>query len=71
MQNKELRNRQERWQSETLYSQYLKNIRDKIDNDITWRWLNNGELKKEQTAALIAAQGQTLCTDAYKLRLMK
>ena len=49
---KELKNRQERWQSKPL--QYLQDIKDKTDNNITWSWLNNGELKKE-TDILITA----------------
>ena len=49
---KELKNRQERWQSKPL--QYLQDIKDKTDNNITWSWLKNGELKKK-TDFLITA----------------
>ena len=36
---KELKNRLERWQSKPLHGQYLKDIKDKTDYDITWSWL--------------------------------
>ena len=52
---KELKNRQERWQSKPLYGQYLQDIKDKTDNDITWSRLKNGELKKETEDFIIAA----------------
>ena len=32
---KKLKNRQERWQSKPLHGQYLQDIKDKTDNDIT------------------------------------
>ena len=52
---KELKNRQERWQSKPLHGQYLQDIKEKTDNYITWSWLKNGELKKETEGFLIAA----------------
>ena len=33
---REIKNRQERWQSKPLHGQYLKDITDETDNDITW-----------------------------------
>ena len=68
---KELVNRQERWQSKALHGQYLKDIKDKTDNDITWNWLKNGELKKETEGFLIAAQDQALRTNAIKAKIDK
>ena len=66
---KELKNRQELWQSKPLHSQYLKDIKDKTDNGITWSWLKNGELKKETKGFLIAAQDQALRTNAIKTKI--
>ena len=68
---KELKNRQERWQSKPLHGQYLQDIKDKTDNDITWSWLKNGELKKETEGFLIAAQDQALRTNAIKAKIDK
>ena len=44
---KELKNHQERWHSKPFHGQYLQDIKGKTDNDITWSWLKNGELKKK------------------------
>ena len=55
---KELKNRQEWWQRKPLHGQYLQDFKDKTVNDITWSWLKNGELKKENEGFLLAAQDQ-------------
>ena len=68
---KELNNRQERWQSKPLHGQYLKDIKDKTDNDITWSWMKNGELKKETEGFLTAAQDQALRTNAIQAKVDK
>ena len=66
---KEPKNRQKRWQSKPLLGQYLKDIKDKIDNDITWSWLKNDDLKKETEGFLIAAQA--LRTNVIKANIYK
>ena len=68
---KELKNRQERWQSKPLHGQYLQDIKDKTDNDITWIWLKNGELKKETEGFQIATQDKALRTNAIKVNIDK
>ena len=68
---KELKNRQERWQSKPFHGQYYKDIKNKTDNDITWSWLKNGELKKETEGFLITAQDQALRTNAIKAKIDK
>ena len=66
---KELKNRQERWQSKHLHGQYLKDIKDKTDKDITWSWLKNGALKKETEGFQLAAKDQALRTNAIKAKI--
>ena len=66
---KELKNRLERWQSKPLHGQYLKDIKDKTGNDISWSWLKNGELKKETESFLITVQDQALRTNATKVKI--
>ena len=68
---KELKNRQERRQSKPFHGQYLQEIKDKTDNDITWSRQKNGELKKETEGFLIAAQDQALRTNAIKAKIDK
>ena len=66
---KELKNRQELWQSKSLHGQYYQDIKDKTDYDITWSWLKNGELKKEAEGFLISTQDQALRTNAIKANI--
>ena len=68
---KKLKNRKERWQSKALHSHYLKDIKNKKDNEITLSWLKNGELKKETKGFLITAQDQALRTNAVKAKIYK
>ena len=68
---KELKNRQERWLSKPLHSQYLQDIKDKTNNGITWSWLKNSEIKQETEGFLIAAQDQALCINAIKVKIDK
>ena len=68
---REVKNRQEQWQSKSLHGQYLKDIKNKTDNDFTWSWLKNGELKKETEGFLIVAQDQALRTNAIKVKIDK
>ena len=67
---KELKNRQERWQSKLLYGQYLQDIIDKTDNDITWSWLKNGELK-EETKFFNSCSRSSSATNAIKAKTDK
>ena len=66
---KELKNCQERWQGRPLHGQYLQDIKDKTDNDITRSWLKNGELKKKAEGFLIAVQDQALRTNVIKAKI--
>ena len=68
---KELKNRQKRWQSKPLHGQYLQDIKDKTNNNITCSWLKNGELKKETEGFLLAAHDQALRTNAIKAKIDK
>ena len=42
-----------------------------MDCDNTWKWLTNGELKKETEGFIIAAQDQALRTNAIKTKIDK
>ena len=67
----EINTRKERWQGKALHGQYLKDIEGKVDCDNTWKWLTNGELKKETEGFIIAAQDQALRTNAIKTKIDK
>ena len=67
----EINTRKERWQGKALHGQYLKDIEGKVDCDNTWKWLTNGELKKEIEGFIIAAQDQALRINAIKTKIDK
>ena len=68
---KEMRNRQERWQNKALHSPYLNDTDEKTDCEITWNKLKNGYLKKETEGFIMAAQDQSIRTNAIKARIDK
>ena len=61
--------RQEHWKGKALHGQYIKNIEGKINTELTWSWLKNGELKKETEGTILAAQEQALRTNAIKAKI--
>ena len=65
----EINTRKERWQGKVRHGQYLKDIEGKVDCDNTWKWLTNGELKKETEGFIMAAQDQALRTNAIKTKI--
>ena len=65
----ELQSRRQRWSSKPLHGRYIKNIEGKIDDAATWAWLKHGELKKETEGLIIAAQDQSLRTNAIKCKI--
>ncbi|KAK9408275.1 hypothetical protein NXF25_007049 [Crotalus adamanteus] len=67
----QMKNRIEAWEDKALHGQYVKKIAGKADNNKTWQWLRAGKLKKETEGLILAAQDQTLKTNAYKVKIEK
>jgi len=68
----QLQARQDCWQGKAMHEQYLKDIRGKVDEEKTWKWLiTNGELKKETEGLILAAQDQALRTKAVCAKIDK
>ena len=67
----QLQAHQDCWQSKAMHGQYLKDIRGKVDEGKTWKWLTNGELKKETEGLILAAQDQALRTKAVCAKIDK
>ena len=65
------KSRKEKWEGKIMHGQYLRDIRGKIDEDLTWKWLTNGELKKETEGFILAAQDQALRTKAICAKIDK
>src|SRR6185436_680546 len=64
-----LNERGRKWRAKALHGQYLKVTEDKINKAKTWKWLTNGEMKKETEGLILAAQEQAPKTNAIKCRI--
>ena len=58
------------WKGKALHGEYIKQTEDVMDEN-SWRWLKNGQLKKETEGLIIAAQDQALRTNAIKYKIDK
>lgn len=52
------------WKEKHLHRQYLIDRGNKVDNENTWKCLQNECLKKEMEGCILAAQGQALETNS-------
>ena len=57
-------------EGKALHGQYFRQTKDFSANE-SWRWLRAGELKKETEGLIMAAQTQSLRTNALKARIDK
>ena len=62
--------RNKNWKEKTLHGEYIKQTEEVMDEN-SWRWLKNGQLKKETEGLIIAAQDQALRTNAIKHNIDK
>ena len=65
-----MRERIEGVRSKKLHGQFLMEM-DEIASENSWSWLKTGYLKKETEGLLVAAQSQTLRTNAIKAKIDK
>ena len=62
--------RQRDWEEKPLHGRFLRCIVG-LASGKTWNWLRKGDLKKETEGLIIAAQDQSLRTNAFKARVEK
>ena len=67
---RKLRERIKEVRSKKLHGQFLMEM-DEIASENSWSWLKTGYLKKETEGLLVAAQSQTLRTNAIKAEIDK
>ena len=55
-----------------MHGQYPNEVKkEHIDEELTWNWLKNGELKGETEALITSCQDQALATNYYKAKILK
>ena len=55
-----------KWQEKRMYGQFVREMLEEIDKDLSWKWLMQGDLKVQTEAAICAAQEQALRTNYTK-----
>ena len=62
--------RQRDWEEKPLHGRFLR-CTEGLASSETWNWLRKGDLKKETKGLIIAAQDQSLRTNAFKAKVKK
>ncbi|KAL1448670.1 hypothetical protein WDU94_005640 [Cyamophila willieti] len=66
------RERINRWKSKELHSRHPHQVeKENISIDLTYKWLDKGEIYPETEGFILAAQDQVLLTNNYKKYIMK
>ena len=60
------------WHEKKMHGQFLKEIeKSHIDTELTWKWLQKGDLKGETEALITSCQDQAIATNYYKAKILK
>ena len=54
-----------------MYGQFVREIPEEIDKDLSWKWLVQSDLKVQTEATICAAQEQTLRINYKKNKIDK
>ena len=52
-----------KWHKKRMYGQFVREMPEKIDKDLSWKWLVQNDLKVQTEATICAAQEQALRTN--------
>ena len=55
-----------KWHKKRMYGQFVREMPEKIDKDLSWKWLVQNDLKVQTEATICAAQEQALRTNYTK-----
>ena len=58
------------WVGKPLHGQYLRQTKE-VSSEQNWRWLQNGDLKRETESLIVAAQNQSIRTNLVKAKIDK
>jgi len=61
----------DRWQGKKMYGQFVREMPEEIDKDLSWQWLVQCDLKVQTEATICAAQEQALRTNYIKNKIDK
>ena len=60
-----------KWHEKRMYGQFVREIPEEIEKDLSWKWLVQSDLKAETEETICAAQEQALRTDYTKNEIDK
>ena len=60
-----------KWREKRMYGQFVREMPEKINKDLSWKWLVQSDLKEQTEATICAAQEQALRTNYTKNKIGK
>ena len=60
-----------KWLEKRMYGQFVREMPEEIDKDLSWKWLVQSDLKVQTEATICAAQEQALRTNYTKNKIDK
>lgn len=60
-----------KWCEKRMYGQFIREMPDEIDKELSWKWVAQSDLKVQTEATIFAAQEQALRTNYIKHRIDK
>ena len=60
-----------KWHEKRIYGQFVREIPEETDKDLSWKWLVQSDLKEQTEATICAAQEQALRTNYTKNKIDK
>ena len=60
-----------KWHEKRMYGQFVREMPEEIDKDLSWKWLVKSDLKVQTEATIFAAQDQALRTNYTKNKIDK